>query len=119
MMKLNIEIPKNLATEQLLKQKNIPCFCRVAKEFEILFQDPFPESVGIVSEWDRRELEKRAVAGAGGRYTHYTNGMVTLKEIDLNQYQIVDLYFFNRNFGWCPVIVNNAYAMPKKFWDEE
>ena len=119
MMKLNIEIPKNLATDQLLKQENIPCFCRVAQEFEIIFQEPFPETVGVVSEWDRGELEKRALAGGGGKYTHYTNGMITLKEIGLNQYQIINLSLFNRIFGWCSIIENSMYAAPKDFWGEE
>ncbi|WP_073222825.1 hypothetical protein [Massilia sp. CF038] len=119
MMKLNIEILKNLATDQLLEQENIPCFCRVAQEFEIIFQDPFPEVVGVVSDWDRRELEKRAPAGGGGKYTHYTNGMVTLKEIGINQYEIKNLSLFNRISGWSSIIENGIYAAPKDFWDEE
>ena len=118
-MKLNIEFPRNMITEELLKQKNIPCFCKVSADFEISFQEPLPKVVGKVSEWDRHELEERALAGAGGKYTHYTNGMITLKEIDLNQYQILDLSFFCRSHGWCPIIENGIYATPINLWDEE
>jgi hypothetical protein len=117
MMNLNIEIPKNLVTEQLLKQKNIPCFCKVSKDFEISFRQP--EATGNVSEWDRKKFEERAIAGAGGKYTHYTDGMITLREIGVNQYKIVDLALFYHNFGWCQVLENEIYAVPKNFWDEE
>ena len=118
-MKLNIEFPRNMITEELLNQKNIPCFCKVSGDFQISFQEPLPEVAGKVSEWDRIKLEERALAGAGGEYTHYTNGMITLKEIGLTQYQIIDLSFFCRSYGWCTIIENGIYATPKDFWDEE
>jgi len=118
-MKLNIEIPRNMITEALLTQKNIPCFCKVSANFEISFHEPVPEVVGKVYEWDRKELGKRVLAGVGGEYTHYTSGMITLKEIGLNQYQIMDLSFFCYSFGWCPIIENGIYATPKDFWDKE
>jgi len=118
-MNLNIQIPKNLVTEELLRQKNIPCFCRVSRDFEISLQDPFPDVTGKVSDWDRRELEKRAMAGAGGKYTHYTNGLITIKEIDANQYHIIDLSLFCCSSGWCPIVENGVYATPKELWDKE
>jgi hypothetical protein len=116
-MNLNIKIPKNLATEQLLKQKNIPCFCKVSEDFEISFREP--NVTGNVSEWDRKKIEERVMAGAGGMYTHYTDGMITLIEIGLNQYKIIDLTLFDRASGWCQVIENEIYATPKSFWDEK
>jgi hypothetical protein len=54
-MKLNINFPDNLITDELLRQERIPCLCKISKEFEISFSDTIPESSGIVSEWDRKE----------------------------------------------------------------
>ncbi|MCH0726119.1 hypothetical protein K9U74_33320, partial [Pseudomonas aeruginosa] len=70
-MKLRIEFPKDIRTGYLLRQERIPCLCKVSKEFEISFSDTIPESSGVVLEWNRKELELRAIAGGGGRYTHY------------------------------------------------
>ena len=118
-MKLNINFPDNLITDELLRQERIPCMCKISKEFEISFSDTIPESSGIVSEWDRKELELRAVASAGGKYTHYAFGLITLKEIGLGVYKIIDLEMFYRNFGWCVILKGGEYAPPGNFWDEE
>lgn len=108
-----------MITDELLKQERIPCFCRVSSEFEILFSDTIPESLGTVSDWDRRELELRAVAGAGGGYTHFSNGLITLQKVDENVYRILDLEMFYRSYGWCVVLRDGEYAPPGDFWDEE
>ena len=118
-LQLNISLPKNLVTADLIRQKNIPCLCKVAKEFEIEFMDPLPEATGVVHGWDRRLLEERAVAGAGGLYTHYAFGLVTLDQVQPDVYRIVDLAFFNRIFGWCPILENGDYAPPGKFSDDD
>lgn len=47
-MKLNIDFPENMITDELLRQKRIPCVCKVSKEFEISFSDTVPESSGVV-----------------------------------------------------------------------
>ncbi|WP_339493071.1 hypothetical protein [Pseudomonas sp. EA_15y_Pfl2_R67] len=118
-MKLNIDFPKNMITDELLRQERIPCFCKVSKKFEISFSDTVPESSGVVSGWDRRELELRAVAGAGGRYTHFANGLITLQKVDEGVYKILDLEIFYRSYGWCAVLRGGEYAPPGDFWDEE
>lgn len=118
-LQLRISLPVNLAAADMVRQKNIPCLCRVAKEFEIEFLDPLPEATGVVFRWDRRMLEERAVAGAGGPYSHYAFGLVTLDQLEPDIYWIVDLAFFNRIFGWCPILENGAYAPPGKFTDDD
>lgn len=118
-MKLKIDFPDNLITDDLLRQVRIPCFCKVAAEFEILFSDTVPNSSGMVSEWDRKELELRAISGAGGQYTHYANGLITLKKIDESTFEIVDLEMFYRSYGWCVILREGAYVPPGSFWDEE
>jgi hypothetical protein len=118
-LQLHISLPKNLITADLVRQKNIPCLCKVAKDFEIEFMDPLPEATGVVQGWDRLLLEERAIAGVGGAYTHYTFGLVTLDQIEPNVYKIVDLAFFNRIFGWCPILKDGEYTPPGKFSDDE
>lgn len=118
-MKLNIDFPDNMITDDLLKQQRIPCFCKVSTQFEIFFSDTFPESSGVVSDWDRREFELRAIAGAGGHYTHFANGLITLNKVGDGVFEIVDFEIFYRTFGWCAVLRNGNYAPPGNFWDEE
>ncbi|WP_123533462.1 hypothetical protein [Pseudomonas fluorescens] len=118
-MKLNISFPANLITDDLLKQQRIPCLCKVSTQFEISFSDTVPESSGVVTGWNRQELELRAVAGAGGPYTHYANSLITLRKIGQDLYEIIDLEMFYRSFGWCAVLRNGQYAPPGNFWEEE
>lgn len=118
-MRLEIDFADNLITDELLMQTQIPCFCKVSNKFEISFSDTVPESSGVVLDWDRKELELRAVAGAGGRYTHYANSLITLKRIGENVFEIVDFSMFHRSYGWCVVLLNGAYAPPGNFWDKE
>ncbi|MDP1979221.1 hypothetical protein [Undibacterium sp.] len=118
-MHLKIEMPKNLVAEELVLQKNIPCYCRIAREFEIIFQSPLPEARGLVLEWDRKLLEERALAGGGGDYTHAANGMISIEEVGTNLYKIHDLAFFYTEFGWCQILLNGEYATPGKFWDDD
>ena len=118
-MKLNIVFPRAMIAESLLAQRLIPCVCKISKQFEICFLDPLPEVAGVVSEWDRSELELRAISGVGGQYSHYAHGRVTLKKIQADVYQILDLEMFYRLFGWCSVLNDGIYAQPGKFWDDE
>lgn len=118
-MKLRIDFPKNMITQELLGQVRIPCLCKVSDKFEIHFFNTIPESDGVVEDWDRRELELRAVAGAGGQYTHYAHGLITIKGAPDGAFRIVDLEMFYTTFGWCPVIIDGEYAPPGEFWDEE
>lgn len=118
-MKLNISFPENIHAEQLLKQERIPCLCKISKEFEVFISDAVLEVSGFVSEWGRDELELRAVAGGGGKYTHYANSLITLKRIEANVYKVVGFEMFYANFGWCVVLKDGEYAPPMSFWDEE
>jgi hypothetical protein len=119
-MKLNIIFPENLTAVNLLRQKMIPCVCMVAgADFSISFREPLIEASGTVVEWDRKELEERALAGAGGRYSHYKHAQISLRPLGDNFYSIIDLSLFYSDVGWCPVIINGGLAPPGKFWDEE
>lgn len=118
-MYLHINFPENLRTSDMVTKKNIPCLCRVAKEFEIVFQSPLQEGIGVVQGWSRELLEERAVAGGGGRYTHYALAIVTIEEISKGIYKIIDLALFYTSFGWCQILANGEYAPPGKYWDDD
>lgn len=114
-MFLHIEIPRNLRSEGMLGQKNIPCFCRIGggKGFDLLFQQPLPEATGRVEGWDCALIDERAPAGAGGQYTHYCFGVVTLERVDVNVYRIIDLSFFQEIYpGWFPIITGGEWSTP-------
>lgn len=119
-MNLKIEFAENLVSLSLIRQKNIPCLCRVSGSlFEVVFQSPLQDVVGVVDGWDRKLLEERAVVGAGGSFTHYKHGMVTLSEIQMGLYKIIDLSFFYSDYGWCPILIGGVYAPPGNFLDDE
>ncbi len=99
-----------------------PAFARSQRSsrFPSRIQSPnHPESSGIVSGWNREELERRAIAGAGGQYTHYANSLITLSKMSEGLYQIIDLEMFYRSFGWCIVFRDGQYAPAGNFWDDE
>lgn len=118
-MILHIELPQNFVAEEMARQRDIPCLCRVATDFELLFQEPLPVAAGLVTGWDSNLLNDRAMAGAGGEHTHYSFAMVTLEKMTQNVFKIMDLSFFNRSVGWCPILMNGEYGPPGDFWDEE
>ena len=104
-MLLKVQFPDNLVVKNLLEQKNIPCFCRIrGLSFQLLFQNPLPIAVGDVDDWTSKEIDDRSPAGAGGEYTHYCFGMVTLEQVGAHIFNIVDLSFFGGNNGWCPIV---------------
>lgn len=108
-----------MITDELLGQVKIPCLCKVSDKFEVHFFDTVPESDGIVADWDRDELELRAVAGAGGEYTHYAFSLITIDRVSEGVYNVLDLEMFYTTFGWCPVLMGGRYAPPGDFWDKE
>ena len=118
-MMLLIDFPQNMVTKDLLGQVEIPCLCKVSDKFEVHFFDSTPESDGLIVEWDRRELELRAVPGVGGEYSHHALGLITIREVSEGTYEVVDLELFSSMFGWCPVMISGQYAPPGRFWDKE
>lgn len=118
-MKLLIDFPKNLITDELLGQVKIPCLCKISDIFEVRFFDTVPESDGAIVDWDRNELELRAMPGTGGQYTHHAFSLITLEKIDQGSYRVIGLEMFYTTFGWCCVLADGKYAPPRNFWDEE
>ena len=118
-MILTIDFPDNLSTRMLLELSNIPCFCMVGREFEILFHPPLPEACGSVREWEMRRLQERAPAGGGGAYVYHQPGLITLRQRGGGEFDIIDLQFFSESVGWCPIIENGEYAPCGALWGDE
>ncbi|WP_288821598.1 hypothetical protein [uncultured Leclercia sp.] len=118
-MILQINFPDNLVTGLLSEQKNIPCTIKVSDKFEVIFSTVIPCTVGIIYEWDRQLLEERAIAKAGGVYTHNEPALITLNKKTEDSYEVVELHVFYNDFGWCPVIKDGGYAIPNQFWDSD
>ncbi|UJR63912.1 hypothetical protein [Dickeya zeae] len=116
-MLLKVFFPDNLLTGSLIEQNDIPCMIKVSEKFELVFSVVEPVSIGVVERWDRDCFEKRTLARAGGEYTHYEPGLVTLNKVGDDIYKISDLSIFYNDFGWCPILINGDYAEPYPFWD--
>ncbi len=118
-MLLKIEIPQNLVNQQLLRQSDIPCVCYIGKSFEVRFESPLTAAVGTVDDWDRKAVEERVPAGAGGHWTHCRHSRMTLRAMSDGIYEVRELAMFYEAHGWLPVIHDGVYAVAKEIWDEE
>ena len=118
-MKLIINFAKDLLSQSLVQQKNIPCLCKIGINFEVHFPCLQYEKFGLVEDWDRKELEWRAPAGAGGAWTHHRCCLISLEPVSDGVYKIEDLSMFYEDMGWLPVLKNSIYVTPVGIWDEE
>lgn len=118
-MILTVSFPNTLTSEALLQQKNIPCLSRIAEKFEVVFQSPFSDVVGCVSEWKMKEIDERVPANAGGKYTHYSSSLITLQAIDKDRYFIKDLSLFDTYVGWCSVVDDGVLCSSGSLWSDE
>lgn len=112
-MKLKILFPDNLVSGLMTRQKFIPCLCKISYDFEIEFRDPLQEATGIVSGWDLESISERAPMLIGGDHTHYADGEISIMQVSENIYDILDLKMFYPDYGWCPVMENGHYAVPR------
>lgn len=119
-MQLKINLPKNLTTASLIKQRGIPCICALrGNAFEILFIKPLPSISGSVTGWNLRDIQDRVPAGGGGAYLYYSHGMITLTPRGESVYDIEDLSLFFSDLGWLPLVENGRLSAPGQFWDQE
>lgn len=118
-MKLHIDFKDIISADSLVKQEKIPCFIQAGKNFNILFPEPCPNVIGTVSDWDIWLLHERAPSRVGGNYMYQELGMITLKELSKNVYQIYDLYIFSPYSGWLKIVEKGEYADPTNFYDND
>lgn len=112
-MELVIDFPDVLIVEDLLIQKNIPCTVRVPKNFEIVFPKHlgfWDDVIGIILDISVTKIEERVPPSAGGEYSYYRDGLISIKHIRSNVYHVEDLAMFDASLGWCQIIRDGEYA---------
>jgi HEAT repeat protein len=112
-MYLHMTQPWNLdlwRAQELKKQKDVPCVCRVGRHFKVVFEPPLPESEGLVHGWDEEQIRQRAPDLVGGPYLHHCHAIITLDEVGQDVYRILDLSMFYESLGWCPIVVDGEYG---------
>jgi hypothetical protein len=112
MIRLHIRFPDNIIADEVIKQKHIPCFCKYRGELEVSFNSPLPEAIGKVDGLSMTDLSDRASAGAGGHYIFFEFGMITLRMIEKEVFDVVDLLFFDGTEGWRTIVENGELAPP-------
>ncbi|WP_169392510.1 MULTISPECIES: hypothetical protein [Psychrobacter] len=99
---------------------DIPCLCKVrGDKFLVEFVTTHTKIEGTLKNWSINALNDRAPSGAGGEYTYYQYGLISIKYIDKTNYKVLSLNLFFNDHGWLPFIENEGYATPKQFWDDE
>ncbi|WP_155294172.1 hypothetical protein [Delftia acidovorans] len=94
-MKLCIKFEKNGWFEYFIKNKNIPCICKIkGNDFSVEFFSPLPEAVGTVKDFSKEEINLRAPSYGGGVHTHNSFAEISLIEVSQDIYEISDLRFF-------------------------
>lgn len=117
-MILSVEVPEDLSIKEMLKRKDIPCFCKVNTKSLLVFDfDPFLLE-GKILEWDARKMNLLYPSLVGGDHTYYNHALVSIDKISENNYKISNLKFFESTLGWCPIIVDGEYA-PEPEYDED
>jgi hypothetical protein len=124
-MILKISFPKNLVTDSLLKQNNIPCLCKISVcvkvGFKVIFRNPLPEVSGEIFHLNIKEMELRIPVRVGGEYSYTYFGLITLKASDSEEeYFIESLKFFDESYGWLSIVENGEFAPPNtNLWEED
>ena len=106
-MKLCIKFEKNGWFEYFIKNKNIPCICKIkGNDFSVEFFSPLPEAVGTVKDFSKEEINLRAPSYGGGVHTHNSFAEISLIEVSQDIYEISDLRFFYQISGWHQILEN-------------
>ncbi|QQB51076.1 MULTISPECIES: hypothetical protein [Delftia] len=106
-MKLCIKFEKNGWFEYFIKNKNIPCICKIkGNDFSVEFFSPLPEAVGTVKDFSKEEINLRAPSYGGGVHTHNSFAEISLIEVSQDIYEISDLRFFYQTSGWHQILEN-------------
>jgi len=106
-MKLCIRFEKDGWFEYFIKNKNIPCICKIrGNDFSVEFFSPLPEAVGTVKDFSKEEINLRAQSYGGGVHTHNSFAEISLIEVSQDIYEISDLRFFYQTSGWHQILEN-------------
>jgi len=110
-MILNIEFERNFFTESIVKNKFIPCVCRIkGLIFTVEFSRPLMAAIGSIQDFNLQDICDRYSAAAGGEYTHYCFGEISLNYLFDDSFEIIDLKFFDEIYGWINIVENSVLA---------
>lgn len=103
---------------------DIPCLCKVKDNiFTIVFvtvhDSDFNNIQGDLDEWSLKALNDRFPSRAGGDYTYYEPGLISIEAINQNIYKVLSLKLFSNETGWLPFIEKGEYADITQYWDDE
>ncbi len=110
MLELTASFSDNLYTEMILEADRMPCLCKISRIFEIEFLVANPQVIGVVEDWNHRDIDMRVPAGAGGKYTHYSYGLISISKKETDRYIIENLSIFVLGMGWIEVIESREYT---------
>lgn len=117
-MIFSIKVPEDLRINEMLKRKDIPCFCKIDTKFVLTFDfNPFLLE-GEILEWNIKKINLLYPSRVGGEYTYYNHAMVSITKLSEDKYEVSSLKFFESTLGWCPIIIDGEYA-PEPKYDEE
>lgn len=111
-MNLNIVFPNDLFTAKTIQQNDIPCVCQVmlSGNFRVVFSELLFEASGFMSEFDENDINYRFPVLAGGAFAQHCNAMITLKRVNNDKYQVVNLKFFHSLAGWISLIESGEFT---------
>ncbi|WP_157760047.1 hypothetical protein [Delftia acidovorans] len=111
-MILNIEFKENFFIESIIKNKFIPCVCRVkGLSFTVEFSRPLKMmAAGYIPNFNLQDICDRYSAAAGGEYAHYCFGEIGLNYLSDSSFEVIDLKFFDEIYGWINIIENSVLA---------
>jgi hypothetical protein len=57
-----------------------------------------------------KKLMSEFLLARGGEYTHYAFTQISLRLVEGDVYDVIDLFFFDKYLGWLPVLINGELS---------
>ena len=119
-MILNIEPTINLTIKSILKQKNIPCiFQATTNKFEFHFYPPSHELIASVSDFSLDQISERCFGNVGGKFLYRFHSQISLKNLNENEFEVIDFLYFDDFYGWTSLIQNGQFVELKRWRNDE
>ena len=110
MIKLHLSLPSTVQ-RRAIDQRSVPCRLLVGREgFRLIFSAPVFDAIGIVHDWDKKRFNTIVPALGGGEYTYDNFAKLTVKLLDGECYEILELDLFSNLTGWISVIDDGDYS---------
>jgi len=118
-MLLSLHIPYSNIERQILTARDIPTICTISDKIYFEFFPPIvPEkTVGTVSNFDIKEIERRVDPLVGSNLYSVNHGLITVAKAEQDQYLVkeLSLFYLFGDESWEPLIVDGTYAPLKDY----